>query len=55
LVANSETIIDFKGENNMNTEELYELMEDGNLGYACVYKQGDQGMHTDYMFKMVRC
>ena len=36
----------------MTTEELYELMEDGNLGYACVYKQGDQGMHTDYMFKM---
>ena len=36
----------------MTTEELYDLMEDGNLGYACVYKQGDQGMHTDYMFKM---
>ena len=36
----------------MTTEELYELMEDGNLGYACVYKQGDQVMHTDYMFKM---
>ena len=36
----------------MTTEELYDLMEDGNLGYACVYKLGDQGMHTDYMFKM---
>ena len=36
----------------MTREELYELMEDGNLGYACVYKNGDQGMHTDYMFKM---
>ncbi|WP_395546900.1 MULTISPECIES: hypothetical protein [unclassified Lacrimispora] len=36
----------------MSTEELYELMEDGNLGYACVYKKGDQGMHTDFMFKM---
>lgn len=36
----------------MTTNELYELMEDGNLGYACVYKQGDQWMHTDYMFKM---
>lgn len=36
----------------MTTDELYELMEGGNLGYACVYKQGDQGMHTDYMFKM---
>ena len=28
------------------------MIEDGNLGFACVYKQGDQGMHTDYMFKM---
>ena len=36
----------------MTTDELYELMEDGNLGYACVYKLGEQGMHTDYMFKM---
>jgi hypothetical protein len=36
----------------MTTEELYELMEDGNLGYACVYKKGDQGMHTDFMFQM---
>ena len=36
----------------MTIEELYDLMEDGNLGYACVYKQGEQGMHTDYMFKM---
>ena len=27
-------------------------MEDGNLGYACVFKRKDQGMHTDYMFKM---
>ena len=40
------------GEVKMTTEELYELMEDGNLGYVCVYKQRDQGMHTDYMFKM---
>ena len=36
----------------MTTEELYESMEDGNLGYACVFKKGDQVMHTDYMFKM---
>ena len=36
----------------MTTEELYELMEDGNLGYACVFKKDDHGMHTDYMFKM---
>lgn len=36
----------------MTREELYELMEDGNLGYACVFKREDQGMHTDYMFKM---
>lgn len=27
-------------------------MEDGNLGYACVFKREDQGTHTDYMFKM---
>ncbi|CBH21761.1 protein of unknown function [Acetoanaerobium sticklandii] len=25
-------------------QELYELIEDGNLGYACVYFKGDQGM-----------
>jgi hypothetical protein len=36
----------------MTTEELYELQKDGNLGYACVYKKGDNGMHTDYMFTM---
>ena len=36
----------------MTKEELYELMEDGNLGYACVFKREDQGTHTDYMFKM---
>ncbi len=36
----------------MTIEELYELQEDGNLGYACVYKKGDNGMHTDYMFPM---
>ena len=36
----------------MTKDELYELMEDGNLGYACVFKREDQRMHTDYMFKM---
>jgi hypothetical protein len=36
----------------MTREELYEIMEDGNLGYACVYFRGDQGMHTDFMFKI---
>lgn len=36
----------------MSTEQLYELMGDENLGYACVYKKGNQGMHIDYMFKM---
>jgi hypothetical protein len=36
----------------MTIEELYELMEDGNLRYAFVYKKGAQGMHTDFMFKM---
>lgn len=39
-------------EGKIKADELYALMEDGNLGYACVYKNGDQGMHTDYMFKM---
>lgn len=32
----------------MTREKLYELMEDGNSGYACVFKREDQGMHTDY-------
>lgn len=36
----------------MTREELCELMEDGNLGYACVYFKDDQGMHTDFMFQM---
>ena len=36
----------------MTRDELYELMEDGNLAYACVFRREDQGMHTDYMFKM---
>ena len=36
----------------MTREELYELMEDGNLGYACVYFKGDQGMHTNLMLSM---
>lgn len=36
----------------MNREQLYELMEDGNLGYACVYEKSGQGISIDYMFKM---
>lgn len=36
----------------MTTEQLYEMMGEGNLGYACVYKKGDQGMHTDFLFNM---
>ena len=36
----------------MTRDELYELMEDGNLGYACVFMREDHGTHTDYMFKM---
>lgn len=36
----------------MTTEQLYELMEDGNLGYACVYIKGGQGMHTGFVFLM---
>lgn len=31
----------------MTAKELYELQR-----YACVYKKGDTGMHTDYMFPM---
>lgn len=38
------------GEMTMTRDELYVLMEDGNLGYACVFKREDQGMHTDYVF-----
>jgi len=40
------------GEMTMTRDELYELMEDGNLGYACVFKREDHRTHTDYMFKM---
>jgi hypothetical protein len=43
-----------KWRRKMTTDELYELMEDGNLGYACVYKKDDNGMHTDYMFLKFR-
>jgi hypothetical protein len=39
-------------EKYMTRDELYELMEDGNLGYACVFKKDDHDIHTDYMFKM---
>lgn len=31
----------------MTAKELYELQR-----YACVYKKGDTGMHTDYVFPM---
>lgn len=36
----------------MTTDQLNEMMEHGNLGYACVYKKGDNGMHTDFLFPM---
>lgn len=36
----------------MKRDELYDLMDQGNLGYACVYKSGNDGNHTDYMFSM---
>lgn len=36
----------------MITEQLYVLMEEGNLGYACVYFEDDHGKHTDFMFPM---
>lgn len=36
----------------MTTEQLYEMMEQGNLGYACVFKKEDHGKHTDFLFPM---
>ena len=36
----------------MTRDELYELMEDGNLGYACIFMRENHGTHTNYMFKM---
>lgn len=36
----------------MNRDKLYEIMDQGNLGYACVYKSGNDVNHTDYMFSM---
>lgn len=36
----------------MTTEELYEMMGQGNLGYACVFKKEDHGRHTDFLFPM---
>jgi len=29
------------GEMTMTRDELYELMEDGNLGYVCVFNRED--------------
>ena len=34
-------------------KELYKLIDDGNIGYACVFNKEYQGMHTNYMFKMI--
>lgn len=32
----------------MTTEQLYEMMEQGNLGYAYVFKQQDHCRHADF-------
>ena len=52
MKLNHRPINTMNGEMTMTRDELYELMEDGNLGYACVFKREDHGTHTDYMFKM---
>lgn len=36
----------------MTTEQLNEMMGEDNLGYACVFKKDDNGMHTDFLFPM---
>lgn len=36
----------------MTKEQMSKLMEEENLGYACVYMLGDNGMHTDFIFPM---
>lgn len=36
----------------MDREELNKIMDQGNLGYACVFKIGENGMNTDYMFNI---
>lgn len=36
----------------MDREKLYRIMDEGNLGYACIFKIGENGMHTDYMFNI---
>lgn len=36
----------------MDREKLYRIMDQGNLGYACIFKTGENGMHKDYMFNI---
>ena len=36
-----------KWRNDDDEKKLYELMEDGNLGYACAIKRKNRRMHTD--------
>lgn len=36
----------------MTTEQLNEMIEHGNLGYACVFRKEDQGKHRDFLFPM---
>ena len=36
----------------MDREKLYKIIDQGNLGYACIFRIGENGMHTDYMFNI---
>ena len=36
----------------MDREKLNKIVDQGDLGYACVFKIGVNGMHTDYMFNI---
>jgi len=41
-----------KGESKMTKEQMGKLMDEEDLGYACVYFKEDNGMHTDFVFPM---
>lgn len=36
----------------MDREKLYKIMDQGNLGYACIFMIGESGVHTDYMLNL---
>lgn len=39
-----------KEEETMTEEQLYDMMGEGNLGYACVFRKEDNGKHRDFLF-----